>query len=248
MNAVKSLFTALVTPSALAILSTLISFTLFASHATGSTLINYKTNIMPWYKETSVEYGEQGPTGLPTDSDFFDRSAVQLDLSFVTPDFELPTGEGQRVTIKDPLITIHPTTNISPFLDSSAIAPGSFISFYLSPELEQLFSISINFINLPGPTVGSTISGKFVSNGSLTPFYGNTWNFDEFTFQQNNWRYRRADSGDQFWIFDTTASFASDNTNQMTIDKIPLSEPFAPGLLVIGLVSIYVGRKFSGFR
>lgn len=202
-------------------------------------MITYKTGEMIWDSEKSTEQGES----YDFDSYFFETEATQFEISFITPDFDLVVGNQQYLTFNDPVVAVNQTTDGSNFPHPLTIDKGSFISFELSPDNSlQLFSFSVNFTYPFNPFDGIARHGSLIGSGSVDPANRESSNYDGFTFQQDDWSYKRHE---MVWVFDTTAHFYTESYNPMIIDKISVPEPYTLFLLFTGLAFITAKRKMN---
>lgn len=226
----------------LAFVITLLGMMALAPFAAAHMLITYKPSSMLWSMErsmdkstTSRKMGGDGSTWY--DSNFFQSEKVELDLSFITPDFDPGSKDLQHLEFYDPLINI----NVSNFFSSFTIDKGAYFSLEIYPEeLLQIFSLSFSFTE-HNPD-GITRRGSFSLFGYLNGKDGGASSSNQFTFEQNNWLHKKQD---QTFLLDTIADFKSDNTNSITIKKIGVPEPHAPALLLMGLVCLGVARKLQ---
>lgn len=229
MNAMKFLLT----------ISTVAAMVVLAPCASAYMVITYKTGEMYFQNEKSTE---QGATH-DFDSYFYDMAQPQFEISFITPDFNLATGIPQQLIFHDPVVTISEITDSVDFPRPFTIDKGSFISFDLSADDSlQLFSFSVSFTAAIDPLDGISRHGTVTSNGNINPVYLDSWNVDAFTFEKNDWTYKRHE---EVWIFDTTANFSNESFNPMTIDKVSVPEPYTLVMLFMGLACVTAQRKIN---
>lgn len=210
-------------------LSALTGLFLLPSCAFANMLINYHTSGMSFDREFSSEVNADPKVIFP--SDFFYWREMAFEVSFITPDFELYTGAAQHFRFDNSVVEVKAhSLRGNDFLNPLVLASGSYLEIYTYPDEEQpSYFFSLTFSEMGDPADNIFSSGALTSWGRLgtTPE-----NYDEFVYSQFNWPYTRHD---QTWYHDTTTYFVDANTNGMSIEKISVTEPFAPALLLIGL-------------
>jgi hypothetical protein len=199
----------------------------FAPNTFASMLINFKTSFMQWQEE----YTDYTDSGEYWESTFFSTDEIQLDVSFIVPDFELATGQNQYLTFYNPVASVK-TSN---FFDSFTIDDGGHFWLELSADdTIQMWSFEFSITETNNPTTGATRRGEFASYGWLTSINEGVGAQDQFMFYQDNWPYIRQGN---IWNSDTVARFGGESFNsKMTLEKISLPEPHSAILLLTALM------------
>lgn len=223
--------------TALPAISAAMGLAALAPCAAAHMLITYHTNEMPFDREFATEVGRNPPVTVP--SSFLYWRIVKFEISFMTPDFELATGEAQHLQFDDPVITLKAFSLVGDdFLNPLTLASGSHLIIDTYPDEElPSYSFSLKFSEAGNPNDNLFSNGALDSWGRLGD---GQEHYDEFAFNRFNWPFSMHD---QTWYHDTTTYFFDTNVNEITIEHISLPEPFAPVLMLMGLTCIGLRKK-----
>lgn len=204
--------------------------------ATAHMLITYTTDVMV-FREGEQRVLLNGEKEDWTRSFFLEREEIKIDVTFVTPDFDLSAPQNQNLNFYDSIASVQ----MSGLLTSFSVDEGSYITFETEVEEElQYFSFSLGITETNVAPGEIAKRGTLSSNGYVNWLNASPVNYNEFTFYQYDWDYQRHD---QVWTFDTKTTFASETPNRMSFEKITVSESNAPVLLLISLVGMGVVRR-----
>lgn len=215
----------------------LIFFAAWAANASAYYKINYESADFTWqseeYRLDNDDYAYGG--------DFFFYETINFDIELIIPEFEFPDIEPVLYTFDDVVVGI----NTSNFFASPVVTNSRF-ELELTPQdvLNPLWSLTFDLVDNRNPANNPISSGTYLASGSLE------WNADgsgtgggwaDFVYHLDNWVYKRHDVE---WVLDSEVHFVTE-TNRLTIEKVSVSEPLSPALLLLGLVGIFATRKMK---
>ncbi len=212
-----------------------------SSCATAHMLITYTTDVMV-FREGEERERLNDEKGDWVRSFFLEREEIKIDVTFVTPDFDLSAPLNQNLKFYDSITS----AQMSGLLNSFIVDPGGYISFETEvEEALQYFSFSFGITEVNAAPGEIPKRGMLSSTGYINWLNASPLNYNEFTFYQYDWEYRRHD---QVWTFDTKTTFASETPNRMSFEKIAVSEPHGVVLLLTGLIGAGLARRLRRVR
>lgn len=217
-------------------LAFLFCLSIFSPCLSAHLLITYTSGNMLW-KEEQSDYINSGEYW---DSSYFANDEVKFEVSFITPDFELDTGEWQYLTFYDPVVSF----SSSHFFESYTIDGSGYFSLELAGDnsfRNWFFSLGVTENNNAS---GIKEYGIFSAGGWLDSMAGGGAAREQLIYTKKDWSFTHHNL---LWEADTIATFGGESFDgKLTIKQISLPEPVTPLLLLTGLFSIALLKNKQG--
>jgi hypothetical protein len=206
---------------------------LFSPVTNADLLITYTSGNMLWHDEQS----DFTNSGYYWDSSYLVNDEIQFEVSFITPDFELDTGEWQYLTFYNPVVSL----SSSHYFESYTIDTGGYFGLELAPDnffRDWFFSFGVTENENPS---GIKEQGVFSAGGWLDSMAGGGATREQLVYTKNDWFFTHHNL---LWEADTIATFGGESFGgKLTIKQLSLPEPATPLLLLTGLFSVALLRN-----